>query len=284
MRSPSAPKIAGASRAAAAACWASRSARASWPYTLSTASRTCATRYGSSRRWSRRARAWARTAAPCSSCGVILVTSSIGRRPPTTWSASGSTASVSDSPASARSVPMSARVRAALTFDARNGSVRPVDASGVSNLSRASENARAAWSNAPCAVIESPSRAALSARVAASRPFCMRSTASFPASASGAVAATSHTTRSSTTIHAQPGRPRGCSRSNRDRPASIPTMRSTRTVESAVSQNGKTPRAVKSAITDRMTSATTRKMTASTGRPAEGDEPMEDVVVAVLEQ
>ena len=133
----------------------------------------------------------------------------------------------------------------------------------ISNLSRASENARAAWSNAPCAVIESPSRAALSARVAASRPFCMRSTASFAASASGAVAATSHTTRSSTTIHAQPGRPRGCSRSNRDRPASIPTMRSTRTVEPAVSQNGKTPRAVKSAITDRITSAATRKMTAS---------------------
>ena len=69
------------------------------------------------------------------------------------------------------------------------------------------ERASQPGSNAPCAVIVSPSRAALSARVAASRPFCMRSTASFPASASGAVAATSHTTRSSTTIHAQPGRP-----------------------------------------------------------------------------
>ena len=73
---------------------------------------------------------------------MILRTSSIGSRPSTTLSASGSTAAVSDSPALARSVPMSVSVRAARTLEARNGNARPVIVNGDSSLSRASPKER----------------------------------------------------------------------------------------------------------------------------------------------
>ncbi len=122
-----------------------------------------------------------------------------------TWSSCGSTATVTDSPALPRSVPISASARAARTFGARNGTTTLPAVGTDSSLSCACSNVSAASWNDALAVMVSPSRAAARPRLAASRPASMRFFASFATSATGATAATSSTISSADRDLERPG-------------------------------------------------------------------------------